>query len=373
MAKPLKTVLVGAGGYGANYVNYLLDEAMAQRFSFAAVVDPYADKSIVYESFKDIVPIYASLPDFFKENNADLTIISTPLFLHYEQCKTAMESGSHVLCEKPLVPTMDELNRLVAIQESTRRRLSVGFQWCYSEVVIGLKERILAGELGKPVSLKALVCWPRTWQYYARGGGWAGKMRTKSGQAVYDSVISNATAHYIQNILFLLGPDMESSAKMNKYEANYSRANDIETFDTILLQGDMAGAKVFYAASHAVNYQIGPVMDYTFENARVMVNMYKDDYHMWVHHNDGRVENLGIVYGNGDKNRLIYTAECIDGTRPWVCSAKTVQPFTALIDSIFKKPDFRAFPEAKIIRDSKKEITYVRNLHLDLMERFSKA
>jgi len=138
------------------------------------------------------------------------------------------------------------------------------------------------------------------------------------------------------------------------------------------LRGRAAGAKVFYAASHAVNHQIGPIMDYTFEKARVTINMYKDDYHVWVHHKDGRVENLGIAFGNGDINRLTHTAEWINGARSWACSSKTVRPFTALIDSVFNQPGFKVFPETDIVRDSENEITYVRNLHLDLMDIFNR-
>jgi len=367
----VRTILVGAGGYGANYVKSLLEEPICNKLDFVAVIDPYASKSPVYDYFNGKLPIYDSLEDFFKTGNAELTIISTPIHLHYDQCITAMKNGSHVLCEKPLVPTLEEHTKLVEAEDATGRKISVGFQWCYSEVILELKRRILSGELGAPNKLKTLVSWPRKWEYFTRTSGWAGKMRTSSGKAVHDSVLSNATAHYIQNILFVLGANMEESAELKDISAKCYRANDIETFDTIFLEGQAAGAKVVYVASHGVNYHINPVMDFAFEHARVLVNVHKDDYNLWIHYKDGRVENLGAAMGNSEVNKLMYMADYINGTRPWVCSTKTVRPFTVLLDTIFTAADFRNFPESDIVRDHKDEATYVPGLHLELMRIFN--
>ena len=362
------TIMVGAGGYAATYVNYLLDGNVEGLLRLKAVIDPYAEKSPVYPKFKDTVPIFNTLDDFYAENTAELAIISTPIFLHYEQCVTALQNGSHVLCEKPLVPTLDALNKLDAVVTSTQRKLAVGFQWCYSDVVCALKERILAGEFGKPTRLKSLVCWPRDEAYYTRSGGWAGK-RTHEGKPVYDAVISNATAHYIQIILFLLGADMESAAEMDITSCICNRANDIETFDTIELTGTAAGAKVYYAASHALNYQINPVMDYHFEKARIMVNMVHQDFDVKIHHADGRIEIIKNAIGNGEMNRLAYMAAYIDNKREWICSTKTVRPFTQLMHEIFNNYESTPFPAADIICDENK-LTYVKNLHLKLMDNF---
>ena len=79
---------------------------------------------------------------------------------------------------------------------------------------------------------------------------------------VYDSVVSNATAHYIQNILFLLGETMEASASLRNTHVEAYRANDIESFDTCVISSEVGEAHVYYAASHSVNYLINPVMRY---------------------------------------------------------------------------------------------------------------
>ena len=371
----LNTVLVGAGGYGETYVNLLLsgDEEIKKHLRFAAVVDPYAQKSRRYGQFKDIVPIYERLEDFFAENSADITIISSPIQFHYGQCTTALEHGSNVVCEKPLVTTLEQCDSLAKKAQECDKILTVGFQWCYSEVMLGLKKRILAGEFGKPICLKSFVSWPRDREYYTRGGGWAGKIKTSDGEPIYDSIASNATAHYIQNMLFILGDSMEKSASLENTSVECYKANNIESFDTIAFRGEAGGAEIFYAASHAVNYQINPIMCYEFEKASIYVNVFNQDSRCIVHHRDcdGRIENLGDALGNGDKNKLLYAAKNISGEQSSICTTATVRPITAFIDAVFNQIPFNFFPDEFITQDADAGLTYVKNLHLDLMRCFN--
>ena len=365
----LKTLLVGAGGYGALYAGYLLSGEFND-LQLAGVADPYADRSEHYEKLKSSAPVYNDMADFFNEQRADLTIISTPIHLHYDQCITALKNGSHVLCEKPLVPTVSDLDRLQAAFYDSNKILAIGFQWCYSDVILAVKERILAGEFGKPKSFKSYVSWPRNWAYYSRGVNWAGKIKTAEGALVYDSVASNATAHYIQNMLFLLGSSMEESAAITDIKAECYRANDIESFDTIIFKGRANNADIFYTASHATNYTVSPVMDYSFESARIWLNVIGQEWTMSIHHNDGRIENLGPGIGEGEKNRLHFISKRIKGEQATLCTVDTVRPITVLIDMLFNEVPVMNFPSDQVVIDQQEEVTYVKNLHLDLWDCF---
>ena len=368
LKEPLNTLLVGVGGYGALYADYLLSGEFND-LRLAGVVDPYAESSRCYESLKAKTPIFGNMQDFFAKYMADLTIIATPIHLHYEQCVSALENGSYVLCEKPLVPTIADLDSLEKAAKG--KILAVGFQWCYSDVMPAVKERILTGEFGRPLKLKSYVSWPRDWAYYNRGVGWAGRIKTTDGRLIYDSVASNATAHYIQNMLFLLGPSMEESAFVTNVQAECYRANDIEAFDTIIFKGRAAGADVYYTASHATYHTIHPVMDYTFEKARMWLNVNNQEWTLSIHHRDGRIEELGHGLGDGEKNRLRAMARRIKGEQAYLCTAETARPFTELIEMIFTDVPVYDFPKDLVIKDRQAKATYVKNLHLDLWDCFS--
>jgi len=371
MSTPISVVMVGSAGYAASHVNKLLDPKVADELRLVAVVDPFAASSPHYERFKTLVPVYDSLTEFYIKQSADLAFIATPIHLHFEQCMTAMDNGSHVLCEKPLVPTLALLDLLKAKSVSTGKTLAVAFQWCNSTVILGIKERILAGEFGKPLSMKSYTTWSRGWKYFARS--WAGKRKSEDGKPINDSVLSNATAHYIHNILFLLGPSMIESATLEDIRAECYLVNDLESFDTIVMRGQISGAKIFYAASHATNYHLPhPVIDYSFENARILFSFAEQDGHCNIHHKDGRIEKLGSATGSGMWDNIVFPAQSVKGLRPWYCTIDTVRPFTELIDYVFSQVPVLPFNKEFVVTDTENQITYVKNLHLDLMEGFNR-
>jgi len=370
MKKPLKVLLVGVGGYGALYADYLLDGEFDGVLRLEGVADPFAETSRNYDRLKAAAPIYDTMQEFFANHEADLTVIVTPIHLHYEQCMCALENGSNVLCEKPLVPTVDALDRLQKAADERGKILAVGFQWCHSTVMLALKERILAGEFGKPTRFKSFVSWPRDWEYYNRGVKWAGKIKSADGELIYDSIASNATAHYIQNMLFLLGPSMEESASLSEVHSECYRANEIESFDTIVFRGKAGGAQVYYSASHATYYTVHPVMDYAFEKARIWVNVHGQDWACTLHHEDGRVEELGHALGDGEKNRMRFMAAKLLGEKATVCTTKTARPVTDFLTKLFEKEGFHDFPADLVVKDGERKATYVKNLHLDLWDAF---
>jgi hypothetical protein len=165
-------------------------------------------------------------------------------------------------------------------------------------------------------------------------------------------------------MLFLLGEDMESSARLTDTWVECYRANDISSFDTIAFDGKTAqGTTVYYTAFHPTNFYHGPVMRFRFEKAEIWINMVNQDEEVILHHQDGRVERLGNALADGFTNRLLYTSQ---GKYP--CTLHTVRPFTELMDDIFTKVPIHDFPKDLVVRDENQ--IYVRNLHMDLWNCF---
>jgi predicted dehydrogenase len=76
----------------------------------------------------------------------DAVVISTPPNVHLEQVTAALESGAHVLCEKPFAITSEAAWRMVEASRRTRRHLLIAFGWNYMPLMQGARR--LAEERG---------------------------------------------------------------------------------------------------------------------------------------------------------------------------------------------------------------------------------
>jgi scyllo-inositol 2-dehydrogenase (NADP+) len=73
------------------------------------------------------VRIVAHADDIFEADDIDLVVIATPHRLHLPQTLTALKAGKHVVVEKPIAITTDEIKTVIETTESTGR-LVIPFQ-----------------------------------------------------------------------------------------------------------------------------------------------------------------------------------------------------------------------------------------------------
>ena len=356
----MKILLVGAGGYGSLYVHQLLEHSAEHNVVWEGIVDPYFDACADKEKILQAgIPVYDTMEAFYNAHTADLAVICTPPFLHCKQSLCALEHGSYVLCEKPLAPTPEEAELMRAAEKKHNKFIAIGYQWSFSAAIRALKEDVLSGKLGAPVLLKTLVCWPRNRAYYARGTGWGGKI-SRDGVMILDSVASNACAHYVHNMLFLLGKDMESAAEAAKVTGDCLRANDIENFDTCTLRiQTTVGDTLYFAASHATEKVREPEFIYRFENAEVRFSE-AEGSQITAYFKNGEVK----TYGNPFADTFRKLWDCVAAIRSEetpICTVKTATPHTKLINMIYRTLPIQAFPADQILENDNNGL-FVKNL-----------
>lgn len=270
MNEPVRIVLVAVGGYGITYVNALLDHGAAHGCQIVGVVDPYASGCRRLADLQALgLPFYDDLDAFYAEHTADLAVIASPIHLHTPQTCTALAHGSSVLCEKPLGATYQEAATVIAARGLAGRLVATGYQWSFNESILALKADILAGRLGAPKRLRTLVLWPRNKQYYGRNS-WAGMQQDRQGNWILDSPVNNATAHYLHNMLYVLGDSVDRAARPRTVQAELYRANAITNYDTGLARITVdGGVEILFYTSHAIEHQRGPEFIYEFERGTV--------------------------------------------------------------------------------------------------------
>src|SRR5688500_15134224 len=234
MPDAVSLALVGIGGYGNIYLSTLLD-AERNGFHLAGAVDPMPTTC---KRLGDLhtrqVPLFTSLSQMYARQHPTLVVVSSPIHLHCRHTVEALAAGSHVLCEKPLCVTLGQAQIMLDARDSAGRQVAVGYQWSFCPAVQRLKQDVMAGLFGAPRRLRTLVLWPRDERYYRRNR-WAGRQFNDDGEPIHDSPVSNACAHYLHNMLYILGGRVDRSAVPATVNAERYRAQSIESYDTAAL------------------------------------------------------------------------------------------------------------------------------------------
>ncbi|NSW90006.1 MAG: Gfo/Idh/MocA family oxidoreductase [Firmicutes bacterium] len=369
MRKKVSIVLVGAGGYGNIYINELLNHMDKDSFSIVGVVDPNPQGCKFLKKLEELrIPFFQTIEEFYMGNNAELAVISSPIQYHSYQSCYAMMHGSNVLCEKPVSATVQDALKMTEVRNKTGKFLAIGYQLSFNDAVLELKRDIMEGKLGRPLRLKTVVLWPRDKKYYSRK--WAGKKKDEYGNWVLDSVAANATAHYLNNMLFVLGEKEDGSIYPSEVKAELYRANDIENFDTVaahIIAQD--GVDIMFYASHAVNGNIGPVFCYEFEKAVVTYKHGTENSNLIAQFKDGTIKNYGNPFDKEVKKLWI----CIDAAGGLdvniTSKVETAIPHIICVNGMQESvPEIINFPKSLIKVEGEPELVWVDGLKEILLE-----
>lgn len=370
MKSTVKAVLVGAGGYGSFYLRAFADGGKAHHVELVGVVDPtIGGTPVEAELHSAHIPIYHDLAHLLESEPVPLVVIAAPIHLHASYTHTALAHGAHVLCEKPLCATLQEATQMLAAQRQANRFVAVGYQWSFSAAIQALKADILAGRLGAPRRAKAIVLWPRTATYYARNN-WAGRLRMPDGRWVLDSPVSNATAHYLHNLFYLLGERRESSAQPVTVQAELYRANPIQNCDTAALRCTTAsGVEVLYYASHAIPDTNGPHFQLEFDEAVVTYvtpgGSAQSNAQIVATFTTGQTKNYGNPFAE-ENGKLWQCADAVRTGAPVACDLQAATAHVRAINGMHESvPVIETLPPALLNQHD--GLTWVTGLQETLM------
>lgn len=95
----------------------------------------------------------------------DAVILATPDRLHAAQAIAAARAGKHVFVEKPMATELADAEAMVVACRAADVRLGVGYHLRFHAGLRALRARILAGELGRVLHMRA------TWTFVERDPG----------------------------------------------------------------------------------------------------------------------------------------------------------------------------------------------------------
>lgn len=126
--------------------------------SKASGADLFLSPDRCYDDYEAMILTEAALPP---DKRIDLVAIVTPNHMHFGPAMMALESGFHVICDKPLCITLDAAKQLQAKVKSTGLIFAVTHAYTGYPMVKQAKMMIAGGELGE--IRRIVVEYPQGW------------------------------------------------------------------------------------------------------------------------------------------------------------------------------------------------------------------
>lgn len=150
--KPVRWGILGPGSISRAFAGALL-EAEGARMTAVGSRDPARAEAFARDF--GIPRSHGSYAELAADPGVDAVYVGTPHSFHAEHTILCLESGKHVLCEKPLALSASQAGRMF---EAARRcgRLLMEAMWTrFLPSLIEVRRRLEAGQIGEPRLLQA--------------------------------------------------------------------------------------------------------------------------------------------------------------------------------------------------------------------------
>jgi predicted dehydrogenase len=241
----------------------------------------------------------------------DVVSLGTPVGVHREMVVGALDAGKHVLCEKPLAPTLADARAMSRAAASSAVQATVCFEYRWSEEHVAVADLVRSGALGSI----AYVAITRIGSY-ARGDRppqpeWMHR-RVEGG-----GYLANALSHDIDFVLDVFGPvdgvcaDVRTVVQERVIADGSTIPVDADDTSTLLLR--LRGGGLAVLSSTFVAIGEGYSLDVVGSDGSVSVRVL-DGQRQSVVHRDGATSPLDET-PRGLRSGVVPTGALADPTR----------------------------------------------------------
>ncbi len=218
---PLKVGIIGQGRSGRD-IHAAQLQKMNEHYVIAAVSDMLPERrDLAIREFG--CRAYSPYEEMIEKEELDLVINASPSHLHFPITMDVLRKGFHVLCEKPLAKTPDEVDQLIKASESSGKVLAIFQQSRYSPAFVRMRHIINSGILGRIVQIDF------TSSSFARRWDWQTLQSNNGGN------LMNTGPHPVDQALQLFGWEVEPNITCIMDRAN--TFGDAEDYVKLLMWG----------------------------------------------------------------------------------------------------------------------------------------
>ena len=213
--KKIRFAVVGCGHIGKRHAERVVRDPGAE---LVALCDIRPKEELGIEAYP--VAFFSDMTSLLQSGlDIDVINICVPNGLHAEMAIQAIESGHHVVIEKPMALQVQDAERVLQTSLKYQKEVFCVMQNRYSPPSVWIKQMIDSGRLGKIYLVQLNCFWNRDERYY-KPGGWHGDACLDGG------TLFTQFSHFIDIMYWLFGDIQHIQARFADF--NHQQLTDFE-------------------------------------------------------------------------------------------------------------------------------------------------
>lgn len=210
----VRSAIIGYGGMGSWHHDSIKEKVPGIQVAGAYDVRQEALEKAASKGLRT----YSSLEDLLADSSIDLVTVATPNNFHKDLVIRCLESGKHVVCEKPVAMNAAELKEMMAAAKRANRLFSVHQNRRWDKDYVIIKKLIQENTLGRPYYIESRVQGSgggmHGWRGHKINGGgmlydWGVHLLDQLMDAIHSPVVS-VTAHQVS----LFSDEIDDNVKL---------------------------------------------------------------------------------------------------------------------------------------------------------------
>ncbi len=213
--KKIRFAVVGCGHIGKRHAEMVVRDPGAE---LVALCDIRPKEELGIEAYP--VAFFSDMTSLLQSGlDIDVINICVPNGLHAELAIQAIESGHHVVIEKPMALQVQDAERVLQTSLKYQKEVFCVMQNRYSPPSVWIKQMIDSGRLGKIYLVQLNCFWNRDERYY-KPRGWHGDACLDGG------TLFTQFSHFIDIMYWLFGDIQHIQARFADF--NHQQLTDFE-------------------------------------------------------------------------------------------------------------------------------------------------
>ncbi len=223
--------MIGCGGFQRYRLSNLLKVPEARVVALADPSGEQIDKTQEAHPATKEAEVFSDYRAMLDTVGLDAVMIATPHTQHVDQILASFDRALHVCCEKPLVTSVADANRVIAARDKVKKVGMVSYQRHFLAEYRYIRDKIRAGEAGPFQFVSSML--GQNWYVLTRGS-WRQEIALSGGGQLNDS-----GSHVLDIILWMAGSGPQTVCA---FTDNFESEVDINSSLTVRFRNGALGS-----------------------------------------------------------------------------------------------------------------------------------